>query len=80
MNEPLNQQQIRELFASHPQAEAVDPDTGEVFYGSQLREDHYVRGADVRDMHEGRPQEAPGAVHVSHVVRRWHVGLPIHGV
>jgi hypothetical protein len=31
-------------------------------------------------MHEGRPQEAPGAVHVSHVVRRWHVGLPIHGV
>lgn len=73
-------QQLREIFAQHPQAEAVCPDTGRVFYASQRVGDHYIAGPEVRAAYTNNPQDAPGAYHCSRPVKRWHLGLPSMGI
>jgi hypothetical protein len=73
-------QQLREILAQHPQAEAVCADTGRVFFASQRVGDHYIPGPNVRAMYRNNPQDAPGAHHCSRSVKRWHLGLPSMGV
>lgn len=62
----LTAQQVREKLAQAPQADGIDPDTGTVVYKSQLMGDHYM--------------SVIGPIHRSHIVKRWHVGLPSLGI
>lgn len=77
----LTAQQMREILAQNPQADGIDPDTGTVVYASQLVGDHYVPGAGARArIGAQNPRTAPGAIHRSHIAKRWHLGLPSMGV
>lgn len=73
-------QQLREILAAHPQAEAVCPDTGRVFFASQRVGDHYVAGPQTRAAYANNPGAAPGAMVCNDAVKRWHLGLPALGV
>lgn len=62
----LTSQQLREKLTQAGQAEGIDPDTGTVVYKSQLMGDHYM--------------SVIGPIHRSHIVKRWHLGLPSLGL
>ena len=70
------QQQLREILAQHPGAEAVCPHTGRVWYASQRVNGHYVPGVQVRAMYADNPHEAPGAQHCDDAIPAWQLGVP----
>ncbi len=77
----LPPQRLREILAQYPQAEAIDPETGTVYYGSQLLGNYYVPGVNARArIGGGDPRSVPGAVHKSRTSQRWHLGLPSMGI
>jgi len=77
----LDAQLLREILSAHPQAEAIDPKTGQVFFGSQRMGNYYVPGHSTRNNHYGQnPATAPGGVPVERTIKRWQCGLPSIGV